>query len=460
DIGVYESDFSGKNYSSNATAYYFDINNTTSTQDGLSWATAFSRLNDYFHIQDKSNITDLYLTDGVYRTTGVLEFSAITTISGGYNASTGNLNPTKTSGIDAQLNARVINANQHITLNNIHVFNGLLNVTNGNVGGGGINAQGDITLNNSQVSNNTAYSNFDVSFGARGGGIYAIGAVIVTNSLISNNQTSSSSNLLPADTLGGGMYASGTVTLTNSQINNNQASAYSISFSNADSDSDASGGGIYASGAMTLTNSLINNNQALSSSFSREGAYSETFGGGVYTSGGINIINSQISNNQVSSHSNTVLDSDSLINTFGGGIYGVTTFDNSILWGNRELRIDQVNIEIDGFNEHDNGTLTTSHSLVKGRDLSAENGIDDGDGLFDPLFVNEAAGNFRLLADSPLIDAGDFNLLPMDEYDIDGDGDFMELLPLDLDGYARDLGLNVDIGPYEYGDLIFKDGFE
>ncbi|MGJ8663653.1 MAG: hypothetical protein ACSHWU_08380 [Marinicella sp.] len=50
--------------------------------------------------------------------------------------------------------------------------------------------------------------------------------------------------------------------------------------------------------------------------------------------------------------------------------------------------------------------------------------------------------------------------LPLDDYDIDGDGDFMELLPLDLDGYARDVGFNVDMGPYEFGDLIFRDGFD
>jgi hypothetical protein len=77
----------------------------------------------------------------------------------------------------------------------------------------------------------------------------------------------------------------------------------------------------------------------------------------------------------------------------------------------------------------------------------------------DPQFVDTATGNFRPRLTSPLIDAGDTSALPPD-------------LTADLDGKPRredvpgvpDTGVGpapvVDIGAYEYHDLIFANGFE
>ncbi|GEM_PF-1857739 len=100
------------------------------------------------------------------------------------------------------------------------------------------------------------------------------------------------------------------------------------------------------------------------------------------------------------------------------------------------------------------GTATVAHSLVQGGFAGAGN-IDG-----DPRFVDAAGGDYRLGDGSPAIDAGDNSVVPADEFDIDGDGDFTEPTP-DFDGRPRlyddagvaDTGAGVaplvDMGAYE-----------
>ncbi len=91
----------------------------------------------------------------------------------------------------------------------------------------------------------------------------------------------------------------------------------------------------------------------------------------------------------------------------------------------------------------------------------------------NPLWAAPAIGNFNLHALSPCIDAGVNWALPQDSVDLDGDGDFTELLPVDYDGDPRltdnpnraDTGCGslavVDMGPLEFageGDFEFKLG--
>lgn len=79
----------------------------------------------------------------------------------------------------------------------------------------------------------------------------------------------------------------------------------------------------------------------------------------------------------------------------------------------------------------------------------------------DPMFVDSVGGNLRLLAGSPCNDAGENAILPADYCDLDGDGNLVEVLPIDKDGGRRiaddllapNTGLGtppVDMGAYEY----------
>jgi uncharacterized repeat protein (TIGR02543 family) len=84
----------------------------------------------------------------------------------------------------------------------------------------------------------------------------------------------------------------------------------------------------------------------------------------------------------------------------------------------------------------------------------------------DPLFVNAAdpdgADNLwgtaddglRLQAGSPAIGEGNLNLLSLDEFDVDGDGLTVEVVPLDLAGFMRVQAGSLDLGAYEYGNSV------
>jgi hypothetical protein len=83
----------------------------------------------------------------------------------------------------------------------------------------------------------------------------------------------------------------------------------------------------------------------------------------------------------------------------------------------------------------------------------------------DPLFVrapdagpdgtwgteDDDYGDLRVQAGSPALDYGLTSLLPADTWDIDGDGDRTEVLPLDVAGGRRVWGPEVDVGAYERG---------
>ena len=85
--------------------------------------------------------------------------------------------------------------------------------------------------------------------------------------------------------------------------------------------------------------------------------------------------------------------------------------------------------------------------------LSSETNAVEG----NPLYQLPTAGDLSLLDSSLAIDAGPA-VLPAVFSDFETL--FGVALDSDLIGNPRPFGLNVDIGAYEWGDLVFADGFE
>ncbi len=128
----------------------------------------------------------------------------------------------------------------------------------------------------------------------------------------------------------------------------------------------------------------------------------------------------------------------------GGGIYSENsdlTLDNCVLWDNDDVGGSDESAQIHSVGA---GSLSVATSCIQG--LTSLAGA--GNVGSDPLFVD---ADLRLDTGSPCIDVGSDDALPADEADLDGDGDRLEPLSLDLDGKLRIANDTVDMGAYEFG---------
>ena len=255
--------------------------------------------------------------------------------------------------------------------------------------GGGIINNGQLDLICSTLSGNSA--NF-------GGGINNdnSGSATVFDSDLSGNSATNS---------GGGIYiGSGSLDITDSTISANSAS---------------SGGGIFNVGyngaaTLTITNSTLTGNSA-------------EFGGALLNenNGNFSFTNSTIANNSAN---------------YGGGLFlycpDITnTISNTIIALNTAPERPNVLIE--------KGFITFSNCLISEAPEyweSPENLFGTYSSPIDPLFVDPAVGDYRLLEGSPAIDAG------ADSLAVYPDG---SPILTDIDGQPRIQSAAVDIGAYE-----------
>ena len=243
-------------------------------------------------------------------------------------------------------------------------------------------------LTNVKIIGNTGGTE---GFGSNGGGIYNnVSSPVLTNVTISDNSASE----------GGGIdnYSSSPI-LTNVVINNNKATS-------------GYGGGISVRSFSSpiITNVSISNNTSVG-------------GGGIYIEESSPVLtNVSISGNLATGWNG------------GNGMYywqsSTPVIRNTIIWGNGSVSRNVFTSD---------STPVYSHCLVEG--VTADGIILAG---VNPLFVNAAVGDLRLLSESPCINAG--NNVFFDAGQIPD----LSAITSDLAENARILGSAIDLGAYEY----------
>ena len=229
---------------------------------------------------------------------------------------------------------------------------------------------------------------------------------------------------------------------------------------------ESQGGGIYVNptGVLTATNSTFAGNR------------SEEEGAAICSDGAVLIlVNSTVSGNWCGAQGAVYLNGGEAL------LYNTISAENRCSGIRPDLynRLGSLsgshNLIGNGYAQHDltngqDGNLVgTPEKPIDPRFVRGPS--DGGDGWGDKPYtpdidesLNDDYGDLRLRSDSPAVDAGDNALLPADAYDLDGDGDMDEPIPIDLAGNTRvrdgdgDELATVDMGAYEYFDLLFVPG--
>jgi len=191
-------------------------------------------------------------------------------------------------------------------------------------GGGIYNDAGTLTITESAVSENSAFSTSDDYAYAYGGGIYSTGPLTVTRSTVSLNEVYSTCNQ-NAYAFGGGIYNAGPLTITDSTLSGNSAS------SECDYHAYAFGGGIYSSSPLTVTDSTVSENSASATTANYSAM---AYGGGIWHSAALTVTKSTVSGNSASASSALFV---GYATACGGGIFSSSQtleVTDSILCGN------------------------------------------------------------------------------------------------------------------------------
>ena len=268
------------------------------------------------------------------------------------------------------------NTGRPITINpDIKVTISKFTVKNGNsTVGGGINNNGNLTITETTITENTATA---IEGYAYGGGIYNHGNLTIINSIISEN------TVIGDTAYGGGIYNDANLIINNSTITGNTATS---------TDGYADGGGISNEyGIITINNSIITGNAATGAS---------VYGGGISHSflGTLTINNSSITGNTATGNY-----------IYGGGInnWGAfITINNSSINGNTA-----TGSRVYGGGIYNNGDLIVNSSTIT--DNAATGARVYGGGIYN---YGDLTANFnRIVNNSPNamyfeIDSGQSNV--------------------------------------------------
>lgn len=357
--------------------------------DGMSWATAFNKLEDAFDITVNDEIwvaAGTYAPDTNDRSKGFAP-PEDTKLYGGFAGT-----ETSRGARDANLALNVstlsgdINVPNDANDNCYHVISGSDNlvldrftVTAGNADGSGLNDRGAGMYNYDTLYISVTDCTFTQNVASLfGGALYNWRAIVtIGNCTFSNNKAVCGGAIRSDDSL---------TTLTNSTITENEVTA--------------SGGGFAALTSFDIIrNSQFTNNTAAH------------YGGGVmagwYGHGAIE--NCTFSGNEAQ-------------NQRGGGLAVIsntsTDVTNCVFWDNQANDSNEV---------YTNASVTLSYCDI--RDAYDANGVwdsnlgSDGGGNIDqdPCFVDDDANDFHIGPNSPCIDAGDPNGYYGGQTDIDGE---------------------------------------
>lgn len=394
---------------------YVDID-ATGAHDGSSWADAFTNLQDGIDLAVSG--VEVWAAEGTYLP-GVSRSDSFVVkpgvrVCGGF------------TGVETVRQQRDWNAHETILSGDIPGDNSYHVVSA--FGANPTAILDGVTIANGQATGGGDFNN--------GGGVYVDnGGVTIANSTISNNQ---------AGTYGGGVSTNntGTAIVVNSSFLNNSTPWH--------------GGGFYIDAQSPSPSMAIN------CVFVGNTAWR---GGGICVEGQVfaadlepRLVNLSLSGNTAGGEGDGIH-----TNTTINGSAGPVHIENSIVWSNGPLGMTSFGTSVQA---------VVNYSIVKGDWAGPGTHILTE----DPSFADATIGNLRLNLDSPAIDAGDGTVVPMDEYDADGnhvmdspvgrDRDFnwrtMNIPYIPDTGNADPGDRCIDMGAYEAYDpaLIFWDDFE
>jgi predicted outer membrane repeat protein len=458
-------DFSYQSSPGNHTIYVNE--NSLGNNNGSSWENAFNDIQSAIDASPTFEYTELWVAGGTYTGTGdnVIETTHGTKLYGGFTGI-----ETSREQRDWEQNLAIIDGESN-RRGALCTYNTILNgftITNGSSlsnGGGGLRAYGSPVIENCTFDKNTAAD----SSGA-GGGVYTSGSAKFINCDFSNNSSSSRGGGIylssyfsrpvltgctflnnDAEDYGGAIYSENTLyTMTGCTIANNSADRGAGIYNDLDSfrfqDDDPpalidgctienntariEGGGIFNIGdhvSLNISNTYISSNSA------------QVFGAGIYndntnptisncllannnlprenTDGGMAVYNedsSPVFTNCVFTKSYSPPFESIIYNT-----YSSPEFINCISWGN----------DVNGFWNSDQHSSPTARYCCLNSTIPGE-----GNFYTDPLFADPDNGDYRLLPDSPCIDAATAEGAP----------------DTDIRGIARPQDNGIDMGAYEF----------